>query len=89
MRSGAFLAVLFGLVVACSSSSQGETTCAAAGGTCVNGAVACVKDGPYPTSDCEPNHNPGGSHCCLVASDGGIVWTPADASASDTGTDHE
>ena len=89
MRSGTFLAVLLVLGVACSSSSQGATTCAAAGGTCVSGAVACTKDGPYPTSDCQPNYNPGGFHCCLVASDGGGPFPPADASVSDVGTGHE
>ncbi len=43
--------------------SGAAMACTSAGGTCINGSVACAKDAPGSAQDCPPG--PGGTFCCL------------------------
>jgi hypothetical protein len=69
MRSPILTALL---VLGCNSSSGGTPQdCAAAGGQCVLPTLACVKQGPSDTCNCDPECNPGGAYCCLAFIDAG------------------
>jgi len=83
---GTVFAVLAVAVFACKDEVEvgaddgGTSTtslCAAAGGTCVLGNVACKTEAATSAQDCNPDLNPGGAFCCL------------DEGAADAGNDCE
>jgi hypothetical protein len=47
-----------------SNDSGAASACAVAGGTCIDGSVACAKNAPLSAQDCPPS--PAGAFCCLT-----------------------
>jgi hypothetical protein len=74
-----------------SAGAEVGAACRTAGGQCFLGGYVCTVDAPISASDCNPDFNPGGGHCCLSGPDAAVSTPDAGfamdgASVPDAGT---